>query len=652
MPRPDKVECPCPGTRNRKKNRNVMKKNFKTGFVGLLSLSLCLCACQGGTDELPGGYQPGAVPIGFTPEVETQTRGTDLTLANLNSFGMLAYCGERGRMDITAPNFMYNQEVTKNPVSGAWEYSPKKFWPVGSASNSSVSFFAYAPYNAAGLKLPDITAKDHPVFTYKVPATEAGQNDLLYAAGMMYRYYDVQFGEDNAVKCKMRHALTKVTFKVKNTTGGPISVTGLTLTAQAEAKLRLGAMDATWKDYTGVTATFTGTASPGAPVSVPAFTTDEITDIGTFYMLPDKTGATFSMTYTKDGKSQTVAATALPDAPAWGMAKALTYTVTLKPGNIATVGAYSSNYWRESSENVTSLYLRLGPNNLKQGDYYYSDNTTSDGGYREYSDGTSTQEDVAPVLTNPATGNERSVIGIVFCADTDRIGAAAKAALAERGATPHGLVMALTCTAKARWGDPAVDENSGGIPGEPFVTDAKTVKQTYQNVDGYAETQWILKNHAAALQSTYAAFYKTSIYGTASDASSSQYAAPYQTTGWFIPSTGHWWDIVSNLGKVDLSGYQDYDGSEADQVPRFDDVTVVRATIANIDYYLSRIEGATLISVNDNRGFYYWTSSEKDAGNAYNFFIIDEHGIAMNLFYSYEKDDVGNNYFVRPILAF
>lgn len=62
---------------------------------------------------------------------------------------------------------------------------------------------------------------------------------------------------------------------------------------------------------------------------------------------------------------------------------------------------------------------------LKIGDYFYSDGTWSDGGLRKrYDDGSVAiaEPKPAPVMVNPATGAGRAVVGIVFQTDKSRIG--------------------------------------------------------------------------------------------------------------------------------------------------------------------------------------------------------------------------------------
>ena len=197
-------------------------------------------------------------------------------------------------------------------------------------------------------------------------------------------------------------------------------------------------------------------------------------------------------------------------------------------------------------------------------------------------------------------------IGIVYSTDVNRIGTAATQALKKKGVnTPHGLVMALTNASEGcRWGEYGKDENSGGADGEPFKANTDKVYKMYNNVDGYGETHWIIdtyKNSGNALQDTYTAFYHASRYGTA-ESSTEQYAAPSNTTGWFLPSMGQWWDILSNLGKIDLTNYRDDTGSN----------TYISGAapiaVANMNRYLEKISDATPFSTNT----YFWSSSEYD----------------------------------------
>lgn len=98
--------------------------------------------------------------------------------------------------------------------------------------------------------------------------------------------------------------------------------------------------------------------------------------------------------------------------------KQYTYNITVKHGYLEVVTVKTGGTWGggEETTNVTSKILKKGftADDLKIGDYYYSDGKTSDGGYRKYIDDSFVVLDIKPVLTNPVTGEERTCIGIVY----------------------------------------------------------------------------------------------------------------------------------------------------------------------------------------------------------------------------------------------
>lgn len=204
---------------------------------------------------------------------------------------------------------------------------------------------------------------------------------------------------------------------------------------------------------------------------------------------------------------------------------------------------------------------------------------------------------------------QAACIGIVYSTDASRIGATATQALKAKGVTPHGLVMALTNASEGcMWGEYGKDENSGGSTGEPFNGNTDQLQKQYSNIDGYGETHWIIdtyKNSGTTLQDIYSAFYHASRYGTA-DSNTDKYATPSNTTGWFIPSMGQWWDILSNMGGIDLSSYRNKTDS-------YTSISGAAPTaVNNMNKYLEKIDGATTFYT----GTYFWSSSECNGYNA------------------------------------
>ena len=237
---------------------------------------------------------------------------------------------------------------------------------------------------------------------------------------------------------------------------------------------------------------------------------------------------------------------------------------------------------------------------LAVGDFYYSDGSICPG----------------DASNSPSEG----CIGIIYSTDANRIGTAAKNALATKGVTtPHGLVMALTNASDGcRWGEYGKDENSSGNNGEPFNANTDQSKKQYENVNGYAETHWIINEYGksgnTALQNTYTAFYHANRYGT-TDSGTAQYAAPANTTGWFIPSMGQWWDILSNLGEIDLTSYRDGTGSYT-----YIDGAATTA-VNNMNTYLQKISGTETFST----GTHFRSSSERSGDKACNVYF-DSNG--------------------------
>lgn len=192
-------------------------------------------------------------------------------------------------------------------------------------------------------------------------------------------------------------------------------------------------------------------------------------------------------------------------------------------GASAAIGAWNGG----KSETVFSDKVKCyKADDLKIGDYFYSDGTWSDGGLRKiYSDG---RREIADPKPGPDRSGGKVVIGIVFQTDPYRIGLAEKEAL---GGEAHGLVMALRNTSVTRsvqWADTYLDEG---------LTKILTQKQLYEDISGYANSKHILSNRGNF--DNYPAFKASKDYPA---------PAPATTIGWFLPSSGQCWDLLQYLG--------------------------------------------------------------------------------------------------------
>lgn len=166
--------------------------------------ALVLSACSSEDDLVQGAGSPAqlgaaADAVGFDVYTQQATNVTKAGLegtmttnrmqrseANGGGFGVYAYLTEDAVADAgdganaTAyaggvPNFMVNEKILWNPTSLGWYYSPLKYWPnetdndsqttpaamTGDGTNTELdrlTFFAYAPYVAAGADATGITA--------------------------------------------------------------------------------------------------------------------------------------------------------------------------------------------------------------------------------------------------------------------------------------------------------------------------------------------------------------------------------------------------------------------------------------------------------------------------------------------------------------
>ena len=460
------------------------------------------------------------VPIGFSPamnDANTRYASDDLPA----TMGIFAYLTEGGGFNASAstPNFMYNQLVTRNGT--AWSYTPVKYWPTN--TNDKVSFFAYAPHNASGLTPCANTQKGYPYLTYTVAQAEKDQTDLLATA---------PFADKNAgdVNFTLRHALTKVTLKVKSGDKYVKEITSLSINAATSGELHFKDGGFEWKNVTGNYG-----YPPATTTDLKFAATDREREIATFFLLPTATvTATYSIAYTvktttgTDVLTRTFSALPLSSAPLWTAGAHIVYTINLSE-RTATVTAGVTDWERDTgnSYDVCTYY----PDDLKVGDYFYDDGSWSDGGLRMYVTGTNQRQwetpFPAPVLINPSTGISRNVIGIVFhttASDTDKA----------NGWT-HGYAMGLKYYTGNK-ADGSWARNAGyntAIPDGGGESD----------FDGYTHCQQLMADAEWTANNTnFPAFNNTCVTHNAN------VPAPATTSGWYLPSAGQLVSIFNNLG--------------------------------------------------------------------------------------------------------
>ena len=167
----------------------------------------------------------------------------------------------------------------------------------------------------------------------------------------------------------------------------------------------------------------------------------------------------------------------------------------------------------ETIKNVT--YAESGIARI--GDFY----CTKDNGTTGY---------LIPKEADETTVQAAKVVGIVFQTDKSRIGAKEKKKLGGEG-NVHGLVMAVKNIAtRQAWGLFGMDEG---------LTTCRTKADNYNDISGYGNCEHIRANRGSF--ANYPAFKAADGYNTTCP-------VPATTTGWYLPASGQWWDILQNLG--------------------------------------------------------------------------------------------------------
>ena len=167
----------------------------------------------------------------------------------------------------------------------------------------------------------------------------------------------------------------------------------------------------------------------------------------------------------------------------------------------------------ETIKNVT--YYESGIARI--GDFY----CTKDNGTTGY---------LIPKEADETTVQAAKVVGIVFQTDKSRIGAKEKEKLGGEG-NVHGLVMAVKNIAtRQAWGLFGMDEG---------LTTCRTKADNYNDISGYGNCEHIRANRGSF--ANYPAFKAADGYNTTCP-------VPATTTGWYLPASGQWWDILQNLG--------------------------------------------------------------------------------------------------------
>ena len=301
--------------------------------------------------------------------------------------------------------------------------------------------------------------------------------------------------------------------------------------------------------------------------------------------------------------------------------KRYAYTITVKANGIDVQSVTSGTWVANGEENVTSKRVKQSftADELKIGDYFYSDGTWSDGGLRKlYADGSMVIAAEKPV---PVSG--KTVVGIVFQTDKSRIGAKEKEKLGGEDKA-HGLVMALkNATTDQRWGPFGQDEG---------LTKCVTKADDYNDISGYGNCEHIRTNRGNF--DNYPAFKAAYDYNTTCPVSAT-------TTGWDLSASGPRGTVPQNLGGCPVFAKQDEQTSSQSGDFTWTGQGDVPAAL---NAWMEKI--ATDSKDNFRNGDWLWSSSEYSDNRARLWYVSSRGTVCSD--WTSKSSDVD----VRPVLAF
>ena len=191
-------------------------KKFK--FFGMMAVAAMAVSCSS-DDVVQQVQEDNAIQFSTYLGNAAQSRGSivdnEAIQASGSGFGLFAsYSGENNWAATNLMDFMYNQKVEY--VGGAWSYTPIKYWPTN--ENDKISFFAYAPWDAAGIS--NFSGNDYagiPYFTFSIQDNVDEMVDLVTDTRYNVSHDVTQQAnpQGNIVNFVLRHELTRVTMKAK-----------------------------------------------------------------------------------------------------------------------------------------------------------------------------------------------------------------------------------------------------------------------------------------------------------------------------------------------------------------------------------------------------------------------------------------------------
>lgn len=589
-------------------------------------------------------------PDGTDGQRAATTRSTLVTTGDFHtSFGVFGYTypNAEGWNDTRTPDYMYNVEYKKDDTD-TYSSAPTYYLP-GKGTGTDISFYAYAPYGAEGLVVPEQNAGGAPVYEYTVPTDVEQQIDLCFTGRV-----EVKGGTETAtVELPFQHALAAVSF-VEGSEMAPGTITGITLTNLydkgkyhiQEGEKNYWELGTTKKDFSQ-TLEVKIPNEPGNPITdsqkpfilMPQSVNDGSSELRVNYT--DNSGVERTLTAPLNSAGGTVAFQ-------FSEGEHFTFKINIVDDKLKIESVEVTEWGRGETVEVGSTRFYTAEK-LKTGDYFYSDGTWSDGGLRR-ADLEKGEWVIADPKPQPVAG--RKVVGIVYLTydeHPERFGDAEVQKLREKGIGAHGLVLSVKNAATdVTW---AKDRNNEGLD------DKGTLADLYNDISGLSNYNQMKETHGNLDE--YPAFKAVETYN--------ETCPVPNTTGWYLPAIGQWWDILQYLSRVpSLAAESVQTNTEKKPTNSYFEFRNVGInddnptnSINDLNAWMSGIDDNDMdqiIGTTQTGNYYYccfWSSSEQgySAAWATQFGTERTYGYLRFIYYTKDKEIYAYDY-VRPVLAF
>lgn len=207
----------------------------------------------------------------------------------------------------------------------------------------------------------------------------------------------------------------------------------------------------------------------------------------------------------------------------------------------------------------------------------------------------------ASEMAGKDAATKKKAVAVVFSVDKTRVGDEAKKKLGGE-AKVHGRALALKDAGRAlAWGS---ENTATGV-----LTAMDTYVTIYKDIDGYSNTQKIYELGKGNLATKFPVFNAIKNFD-------SKQNAPSNTTGWYLPTMGEWYDVIEGIGGATIKEdhktntetvssftIQDNDGQNINGMNVANTITAAISAVDAGNYDAFDANGDNIIR-------YYWSSTE------------------------------------------